>query len=361
MKEATARGETLRKNLTLFDVYAISTGAMFSSGFFLLPGIAASYTGPSVFLAYLAAGFLILPSMLCMAELATAMPKAGGTYYFLDRSLGPLMGTIGGLGSWVAVIFKSAFALVGMGAYLALYLDVPITLLAVILTLAFGALNVFGAKETTLLQRILVSILVVILSAFVIQGLAAVGAGRVFRSPEGYDAFFRSGMVGFVATIGLVCDRLEQPELVVYRSRRGVELDASRTDEDAGTLRTLFFLITPRRIAGLDLRLAGHLAEIVGSRQFERDWLDAGDDRELREILVRDDHFLHAPIEEIPRLAGSVGRELREVDVPGSCLVALVERGGRVLTAKGGTVLRAGDELAIIGEPEDLEKLRSPG
>ena len=97
----------LKKNLTLFDVYAGSTGAMFSSGFFLLPGIAASYTGDSVYLAYLLAGFLIIPAMLCMAELSTAMPKAGGTYYFLDRALGPLFGTIGGLGSWIAVVNPS--------------------------------------------------------------------------------------------------------------------------------------------------------------------------------------------------------------------------------------------------------------
>ena len=126
-----AENDKLKKNLTLFDVYAMSTGAMFSSGLFLLPGIAASYTGSSVWLAYFFAGFLILPAMYCMAELSTAMPKAGGTYYFLDRSMGPLMGTIGGLGSWIAVVFKSAFALVGMGAYLGLYLDMPFTLIAI--------------------------------------------------------------------------------------------------------------------------------------------------------------------------------------------------------------------------------------
>ena len=50
-----ADGPKLKKSLTLFDVYAISTGAMFSSGFFLLPGIAFLYAGPSVFLAYLLA------------------------------------------------------------------------------------------------------------------------------------------------------------------------------------------------------------------------------------------------------------------------------------------------------------------
>ncbi|MEM1088380.1 MAG: APC family permease, partial [Pseudomonadota bacterium] len=199
-----ADDKKLKKNLTLFDVYAISTGAMFSSGFFLLPGIAASYTGDSVYLAYLVAGFLILPAMFCMGELSTAMPKAGGTYYFLDRALGPLFGTIGGLGSWVAVIFKSAFALVGMGAYLSLYIDVPIVALAVILTIVFGLVNAFGAKETTLLQRILVGTLVIILAAFTILGLSETGLADSWQPNAGDEAFFSSGVVGFISTIGLV-------------------------------------------------------------------------------------------------------------------------------------------------------------
>ncbi len=194
----------LKKNLTLFDVYAMSTGAMFSSGLFLLPGIAASYTGDSVYLAYLCAGFLILPAMYCMAELSTAMPKAGGTYYFLDRSMGPLMGTIGGLGSWVAVVFKSAFALVGMGAYLGLYLDLPFTLLAILLTIGFGLINIFGAKETTLLQRILVSALVVILIGFIIFGASEInGTSGLFPNHDD-SPFFSSGLIGFISTIGLV-------------------------------------------------------------------------------------------------------------------------------------------------------------
>ena len=121
----------LRKELGLFDVYAISTGAMFSSGFFLLPGLAAAKTGPSVALAYLVAGLFILPAMFSVAELATAMPRAGGAYYFLDRALGPLVGTVGGLGTWFALGLKSAFALVGMGAYLGIYTEIPIKPLAI--------------------------------------------------------------------------------------------------------------------------------------------------------------------------------------------------------------------------------------
>jgi len=194
----------LKKNLTLFDVYAMSTGAMFSSGLFLLPGIAASYTGNSVYLAYLLAGFLILPAMYCMAELSTAMPKAGGTYYFLDRAMGPLMGTIGGLGSWVAVVFKSAFALVGMGAYLGIYLDLPFTVTAILLTIAFGAINIFGAKETTFLQRVLVTTLVIILVGFCLLGFKETGIANALVPEDDHGAFFKSGLVGFVSTIGLV-------------------------------------------------------------------------------------------------------------------------------------------------------------
>lgn len=201
MKSAS---EKLSKKLTIFDVYAVSTGAMFSSGFFLLPGIAAMETGNSVFLAYMAAGFLILPSMLSVAELSTAMPKAGGAYYFLDRSLGPLIGTIGGLGSWVALIFKSAFALIGMGAYLTIFVDVPMVPLALVLTVAFGLLNIFGAKETAILQRILVSALVVILAYFVIQGLTYVYSGDNLLPPLKESNFFTNGVNGFISTIGLV-------------------------------------------------------------------------------------------------------------------------------------------------------------
>lgn len=196
--------EKLSKKLTLFDLYAVSTGAMFSSGFFLLPGIAAMETGSSVYLAYLAAGFLILPSMFSVAELSTAMPKAGGTYYFLDRSLGPLIGTIGGLGSWVALVFKSAFALIGMGAYLTLFVDLPILPLALVLTVAFGLLNIFGAKETAVLQRILVAALVVIMTFFVIQGLNYMYIVQNPLPEMRQQDFFAEGLSGFISTIGLV-------------------------------------------------------------------------------------------------------------------------------------------------------------
>lgn len=116
-----------------------------------------------------------------------------------------MVGTVGGLGTWLALVLKSAFALVGMGAYLAIYFDVPIQPLAVALTLAFMTINIVGAKETSGLQRLLVTALVGILAFFIVQGLAEVfslGFGEVTR--DRFTPFLAFGISGFMGTVGFV-------------------------------------------------------------------------------------------------------------------------------------------------------------
>ncbi len=164
--------QRLQKELRLFDVYAIATGATLSSGFFLLPGLAAQEVGSSMILAYMVAAIPLIPAMLSIVELATAMPRAGGVYYFLDRTLGPMAGTVGGIGTWLALILKVAFALVGMGAYLRIFFpEIEIQPLAAGLAIALGALNLFGAKKSGAFQGFLVVGLLVILTGFIGSGV----------------------------------------------------------------------------------------------------------------------------------------------------------------------------------------------
>lgn len=44
---------------------------------------------------------LYINAMFSMVELSTAMPRAGGVYYTLDRSLVPFFGTIGEVGTYL--------------------------------------------------------------------------------------------------------------------------------------------------------------------------------------------------------------------------------------------------------------------
>lgn len=192
------------RSLGLRHVYAISTGAMFSSGFFLLPGLAADETGPSVPLAYLLAGLLVLPAVLSTAELATAFPKAGGPYHFLHRSLGPTIATVGALGLFVALVLKAAFALVGIGAYLSMVAEVPVVPLAVVLTVLLTGLNVAGTRETARLQLGLVAVLMVVLLAFVVTGAIEVGRRGGSRASDTFSPFLLDGSLGLLAAAGLL-------------------------------------------------------------------------------------------------------------------------------------------------------------
>jgi len=164
----TPQRARLKKELGLLDVYAVATGATLSAGFFLLPGLAAAQAGPAVVLAYMVAVIPLVPAAFSIIELATAMPRAGGVYYFLDRTLGPLAGTIGGFGTWATLVLKVAFALVGMGAYIALFFPaLRIQPLALGLAIALGALNIVGARKSSGLQVVLVVGLLALLTAFI--------------------------------------------------------------------------------------------------------------------------------------------------------------------------------------------------
>ena len=192
------RSRRLRKEIGLLGVYAISTGTTLSAGFFLLPGLAAREAGPALVLCYLVAVIPLLPAMFSITELATAMPRAGGVYYFLDRTLGPAVGTIGGLGTWLVLVLKVAFALVGIGAYIAFFRpDLPVMPLMVGVAVLLSVLNVLGAGKTGGFQLFLVGGLLTLLVLFV-------GGGVTKVDPANFRNFLGTGASSILATAGLV-------------------------------------------------------------------------------------------------------------------------------------------------------------
>ena len=68
----------------------------------------------------------------------------------------PVIGTIGGLGSYFALILKTTFAIIGIGAYAAIFWEVPTKTVALIATLFFMVLNLVGSKKTSAFQKVFV-------------------------------------------------------------------------------------------------------------------------------------------------------------------------------------------------------------
>lgn len=189
--------KTLERDLGLYATFTVSIGAMVGSGIFVLPGLAAKMAGPAVILAYPLAGLVVLPAALSKAEMATAMPESGGTYLYIDRAMGPLPGTIAGLGAWFTLVFKSAFALVGLGQYLLLLTVVPTTAVALGLGVVLIGVNLVGVRQTGRLQSTVVTIVLLALAVFV-----SVGAINV--TSVNYHPFYPSGGLGIVSAAALV-------------------------------------------------------------------------------------------------------------------------------------------------------------
>ena len=160
----------LTKSLGFIPVLSITIGSMISSGIFILPAQAFSLSGPSIIVSYIVGGICALIGSLSMIELTTAMPKAGGVYFFTSRSLGALVGTLSGLLMWIAIAMKGAFAIYGLASVVSLYTGLNFFIIGVVITLFYTALNIKGTKEAAKFDVCLVSSIILIMIPFVLFG-----------------------------------------------------------------------------------------------------------------------------------------------------------------------------------------------
>ena len=191
----------LERKLGFWGVFCIAAGAMISSGLFILPAIAFREAGPAMVVAYALASLMAIPATLSKAELATAMPRSGGSYFFIERSMGALPGTLAGLAAWLSISLKSAFALVGIGAFAVLVWPemgpVGMKAVAVGCCVFFTGLNCLSVKHTGRFQIVMVGALLLILAFFVGHGIPEVQL-------QSLGGFMDKGMLAVFATAGLV-------------------------------------------------------------------------------------------------------------------------------------------------------------
>jgi len=198
--------QELARDLGFLEAYTIGLGTMIGAGIFVLPSIAADQAGPASMISFFAGGLVSLLAALSLSELATGMPKAGGSYYYVNRALGPFFGSIVGWGMWAGLTFASAFYMIGFGQYLlpglgqyvgllAGWGEVGITVAALVMAALLTGVNYYGVKETGALQNVIVLTLVGLVLSFLGLGfLSGPTIGEL--NPEGWPAV--------AATIGTV-------------------------------------------------------------------------------------------------------------------------------------------------------------
>ena len=90
--------QTLERRLGLVDATMLVVGSMIGSGIFIVSAESARWVGAPglLLLAWALAGVMTITGALCCAELAAAMPRAGGQYVFLREAYGPAVGFLFG-------------------------------------------------------------------------------------------------------------------------------------------------------------------------------------------------------------------------------------------------------------------------
>jgi APA family basic amino acid/polyamine antiporter len=211
----------LKRDLGTWAAISLVVGTVIGSGIFLVPQTMIQKVGTPgfVFIVWIVGGLLSLAGALSYAELAAAMPEAGGEYNYLREAYGPIWGFLySWTQTWVAKSGSIAALATGFALYFANFfpnLDLPFyrnalplgpgggpleirygQLLAIALILALAVLNYFGVKLGGEVQ-IGVTILKVALIAFII--LAGIGWGHPHAAAQGTVAPLKFS--GFIAAL----------------------------------------------------------------------------------------------------------------------------------------------------------------
>ncbi|WP_311172986.1 APC family permease [Halobellus ordinarius] len=223
----------LERTLGLKEALMIGVGTMIGAGIFVLPGAAAALAGPASSVAFIVAGAIAMLTALSASELATAMPASGGPYHFINKGLGPLFGSIAGLGNWLGLAFATAFYAVGFGNYvtplmaslelnLGVVAAVPLSgpqIGGLVAACAFIVVNYLSTDGTGNLQNVIVIVLLGILGAFIALGTVQVDPSKLrpfFPQGSGPDAILPATALVFVSYLGFaqvatVAGEIKQP------------------------------------------------------------------------------------------------------------------------------------------------------
>src|SRR5262245_61183080 len=186
----------LRRDLGLWGAVAIVVGTVIGSGIFLVPKAMVLQVGSPemVFAVWVFGGLLTLFGALTYAELAAALPEAGGEYAYLREAYGPFFGFVyGWTQTWVAKSASIATLATAFFYYLANFLPnlegvlatIPLPigpaggpleirygqLLAMAVIISLGILNYFGVKLGGRIQIVITVIKVALIVGIVLAGL----------------------------------------------------------------------------------------------------------------------------------------------------------------------------------------------
>lgn len=188
----------LRRVVNLVPLIAIMIGLNIGGSLFLITGIAAGLTGPSLFIAQLISALPILLSIIPYLVLTSAIPTTCANYHYAKLFSRPLA-VAAWMGLFIAIpigafpLFAIATAkLVGV-----IIPGIPVIAAAIAVMTIFYAVNILGVKSAAYIQLATVAILIISLLVFIIPGVPAIDTANL-------TPLFTGGITGLLGAAALI-------------------------------------------------------------------------------------------------------------------------------------------------------------
>ncbi len=187
----------MKRVLRVHDGLAITVGIVIGAGILRTPGLIAEYLGNGWLIlgVWVVGGIVAALSTLVLAEMAAALPQAGGKYVYAREAYGPVAGFVAGWSELlVSRAFSGAIKAVAIAEYLIILIGSgSVRLLAVGVVVGYVIIHLGGLKVGTTFQNITTAIKVLVLVAIAAAGIAA-GDGSGLIDPITVE---RASLLGF--------------------------------------------------------------------------------------------------------------------------------------------------------------------
>ena len=180
----------LRRILGLGFGLAVIVGGTLGVGILRTPGlVAAQLASPSrILLVWLLGGLYTLLGSLCLTELGTMLPQAGGYYVYARRAFGDGVGFAVGWTDWLTYCAVLGYVSIGIGEFSAVLvpsLAPLVRLVAVGALVSFTLLQWAGLRVSSRFQEFATAVKFLAFLLLVAAGLAYAGPGPALGAASG--------------------------------------------------------------------------------------------------------------------------------------------------------------------------------
>ncbi len=216
----------LKRHMGLFQLTMYGVGLTLGAGIYVLIGEAAGFAGNSMWISFGLAAIVAVFAGLSYAELTALFPKAAAEYVFVKNAFKSEF--IGFLIGWLTAITSmivGATVALGFGGYFAQFLDIPITLSAILLLGALSFVSFIGIKQSAWANTIFALVTIAGLGIIIFLGFTIEVSEPVdyFDAPNGMTGIILAFVLIFFAFIGFedmanVAEEVKRPKKTLPRA-----------------------------------------------------------------------------------------------------------------------------------------------